>query len=178
MTIAPAAPTGPAPGPFQSVLLALDRKDRDGFRGTSPWDVVRWTGARATVCHVVMRPTAYASNETDGAPADAEERAILQALRATAVDRLGPFGRTLELRILHGDVGQRICEFADYLHADLIVMGPRRKRGLAHALRGSVSRYVVANARPSVIVLGESGHGPGRDPTDLAAPADPRPRIG
>ncbi len=178
MTIAPVAPTGPASGPFQSVLLAVDRKDRNGFRGTSPWDVVRWTGARATVCHVVMRPTAYASNEADGAPADAEERAILQALRASAVDRLGPSGRAVELRLLHGDVGQRICEFADYLHADLIVMGPRQKRGLVHALRGSVSRYVVANARASVIVLGESGHGSASDPTELPAPADPRPRIG
>ncbi len=125
-----------------------------------------------------MRPTAFASNEADGAPADAEERAILQALRAAAVDRLGPSGRAVELRILHGDVGQRICEFADYLHSDLIVMGPRQKRGLAHALRGSVSRYVVANARASVIVLGESGHGSASDPTELPAPADPRPRIG
>lgn len=177
LSVTSVEPTGPSHRPFRSVLLALDRKDRDGFRGTSAWDVVRWTGARLTLCHVVMRPTAYASNEADGAPADAEERGILQTLRATAVTELGPAGRAVEIRILHGDVGQRICEFAEYLHADLIVMGPRQKGGLARALRGSVSRYVVANARVSVIVLGMSGHGPVSGSSDPVAPVSPRARI-
>jgi nucleotide-binding universal stress UspA family protein len=148
------------------VLLAID-----GRKGVAPGrppgrDILRWIGGEITICHVVMRPTTSASNETDGAAADAEETSILQDLRANAIAELGPRGKSAPIRILHGDPGQRICEFAEFVGADLIVLGPRVRGGFARALRGSVSRYVVTNARMAVLVLGDSGadaephHGP------------------
>jgi nucleotide-binding universal stress UspA family protein len=151
--IAPSVPSPPSGPFFRSVLLAVDRKRREAAHGRSVWDFLRSTEATLTICHVVMRPTSVAGNELDGAPADAAETATLRELRTAAVAELGARGRDVPIKILHGDAGQRICEYAEYLDCDLVVLGPREKSTLAKALRGSVSRYVVGNCRRSVLVL-------------------------
>lgn len=117
-------------------------------------DIVHFFDAKVVICHVVMRPTSVAGNELDGNPANAEETGILQELRAAMVMEFGDPGRDLPIKILHGDPGQRICEYAEFSDCDLIVLGPREKASLAKALRGSVSKYVVSNSRRNVLVLG------------------------
>lgn len=112
-------------------------------------------GSDAVLCHVILRPTSSPGNETDGAPANLEETDLLRTLRSAAISGLGDRGRDLPILILHGDPGQRICEYADYADCDLIVLGPRKKASIAKALRGSVSKYVVGNSRRHVLVLGE-----------------------
>ncbi len=112
-------------------------------------------GSEFTLCHVEMRSTSLAGNEADGSPASAEEVAMVGRLRTAATEAFGPGGRAPPVKILHGDPGERICEFADFLGCDLIVLGPRPKSSIAKVLRGSVSKYVVANSRRNVLVLGD-----------------------
>jgi nucleotide-binding universal stress UspA family protein len=147
-------PPNESPPFFRSTLLALDLRQRPAPGGRSVWDFLRSAGGKLTICHVVMRPTSVAGNELDGAPANAEETAIVRDLRSTATAELGVRGRDVPIKILHGDAGQRICEYAEYVDCDLVVLGPRQKGTLAKALKGSVSRYVVANCKRNVLVLG------------------------
>ena len=58
----------------------------------------------------------------------------------------------VELLVQRGDPGSAICELADELSADAIVMGSRGRGGLRRALLGSVSDYVVRNAPCTVII--------------------------
>ena len=139
---------------FRRILVAAGLRQRDPTVFRPVWDLVTRFGADATVCHVEMRSTAAAGNESDGSPANAEETQILRDLRAAVVEALGTKGHDLPIKILHGDPGQRVCEYADFLDCDLIVLGPREKASIAHTLRGSVSKYVVGNTRRAVLVLG------------------------
>lgn len=56
---------------------------------------------------------------------------------------------------LVGEVGYQLCEAAKDWVADLIVVGRRGRSGLAEALLGSVSNYVVHHAPCSVLVIQE-----------------------
>ncbi len=113
-------------------------------------------GVEPIVCHVVMRSTTRAANESDGAPANPEELAIVQELRRSLQEAWVAAGRTTPIHMLHGDPGQRICEYAAYADCDLIVLGTHSARtALATWVRGSVTRYVVGNFRRSVLVIGD-----------------------
>jgi nucleotide-binding universal stress UspA family protein len=163
MSSSPAAPSPTAaqsePDPpaalFPLILVAVDPQEGVAPVPDSVWTLVRTLHASPSLCHVVMRPTSSAGNETDGSPANPEETRVVADLRASAVAALQARGREVPIHILHGDPGQRICEFADFVGADLIVLGPRRKGSLARSLKGSVSKYVVGNTRRNVLVLGD-----------------------
>jgi nucleotide-binding universal stress UspA family protein len=136
-------------------LLAVDFRDRGATVARAVSECVRVFGDSGLVCHVVMRPTSVAANDSDGAPADPQEESILRGIRA-ALGSQGPEPvRHLPIRILHGDPGQRICEYADYVGCETIVLGPREKESLGKRLRGSVTRYVLGNTRRSVFIVGD-----------------------
>ncbi|MGI0052859.1 MAG: universal stress protein [Thermoplasmata archaeon] len=107
------------------------------------------------VCHVVMRSTSVAGNERDGFPANAEETAIARRLMSELVGEFGERGHVIPVKILHGDPGQRIVEYADFAGCDLIVLGAGRRASLGKVFRGSVNKYVVGNSRHSVLVVGD-----------------------
>jgi nucleotide-binding universal stress UspA family protein len=111
--------------------------------------------SKLIVCHVVMRPTSVAGNDLDGSPANPEETAILHQLREAALPWISGQGEDVPIKILHGDPGQRICEYAAYAECDLIILGPREKDSVAKRFKGSVSKYVLANTRRSVLVIGD-----------------------
>ena len=159
MSASPTVPPG-ASGPvvrvpYRKVLVAADV---GAHRPTSLGPALKLLelfGAEGVLCHVVMRSTSAPGNETDGAPANPEETEIVRTLRSLSIAELGEQrGRELPIKILHGDAGQRICEYAEYAHCDLIIVGPRERGSIAKSLRGSVSKYVVANTRRAVLVLG------------------------
>ncbi len=144
-----------AGGPFPRVLWALDRSPAGARGDPIVATLVRQLGAGVTVCHTVFRPTLGAADELDGSPAGPEEVTLAQELRARVTVALGAAGRDAPIRILHGDPGQRVCEYAEFLGTDLIVLGPRSPGSLARALRGSVSRYVLEHSRRHVLILGD-----------------------
>jgi nucleotide-binding universal stress UspA family protein len=158
---APASPrpepsVAPAPGGrlFRQALVALDLAEPTEHLAHLVTDLLTRQGARLIVCHVVMRSTSVAGDELDGEPANAEEIAIVRRLREQLVGWLGESGHQVAVRVLHGDPGQRICEYARHADCDLIVLAARPNKGFADRLRGSVSKYVVVNAADrSVLVL-------------------------
>ena len=65
----------------------------------------------------------------------------------------------LELLVRRGDPGPAICDVANELSADAIVMGSRGRGRLKRALLGSVSDYVVRNA-PCTVMVTRAGPNP------------------
>lgn len=142
-------------GPFRRALVAVDAADpRDDATARATWWAAG-SGLDLVFCHVVLRPTSAAGNEQDGSPADPGEIQLLQRLRGRLVAALGPPGLEVPIRILHGDPVQRICEYAEFAHCDLIVLGPRRRASIVQSLRGSVSKGVVSATRRAVLLLGD-----------------------
>jgi nucleotide-binding universal stress UspA family protein len=149
MTTPPYAPA------FRRILLALDAKDHGPHVASVLTDLVDRFHAEMMVVHVVFTSTSVAANASDGAPADAAESQVVHVVRMALIRWLGARGDAVAIKILHGDPGERICEYADYAGCDLIVLEGRRKTGIARRLRGSVSKYVAGNARCSVLVIGD-----------------------
>lgn len=78
-----------------------------------------------------------------------EARAMLERYRQEAVSQ----GVSADADCQVGEAGYQLCEVAQDWRADLIVVGRRGRTGLAEALLGSVSNYVVHHAPCSVLVI-------------------------
>lgn len=91
-------------------------------------------------------------------PAQYDELARQRRAEADQVlaDTASALGREhdvrLDVRVLDGPAGPAICDAADELGADVIVMGTRGRGGLRRAVLGSVSDHVIRNASCSVLV--------------------------
>jgi nucleotide-binding universal stress UspA family protein len=74
-----------------------------------------------------------------------------------ALDRLAEQcrarGKVGEVLLRTGDARDVICQAADEVNADLIVMGTHGRRGLSRALLGSVAEYVVRTSKVPVVTV-------------------------
>jgi nucleotide-binding universal stress UspA family protein len=59
--------------------------------------------------------------------------------------------------VIDGEPGEALCELADDIHADLLVVGSHKHGVLTRAFMGSVSEYVVHHAPCPVLVVRENG---------------------
>jgi nucleotide-binding universal stress UspA family protein len=89
------------------------------------------------------------SAETARAQDQAAERSG-QAVVEETCRRLGLEG--VETVLVHGPAGPALCQLADELPADVVVIGTRGLGGLRRAVLGSVSDHVVRNASCPVVV--------------------------
>jgi nucleotide-binding universal stress UspA family protein len=90
--------------------------------------------------------------EVDAAWAGATQEAT-DALERT-VDALGPATvETVETHVEPGEPGVVLCQRADALGVDVVVVGSRGRGAIRRALLGSVSTYVVNNAPCPVLVV-------------------------
>lgn len=80
----------------------------------------------------------------------AEHHAAAEQAIAEAEAALGK--GDLDAKVLEGDAGTAICDFAEAVSARAVVMGSRGRGGLRRAVLGSVSDHVVRRA-PCVVVV-------------------------
>ena len=119
--------------------------------------IVRSTGARATLLHVVNPPSSALASalmplgNTWTPPASA---AIgeLEKLGLEALDGLAKQYGFASHEQLEGDPGDVIVERARALDAEMIVMGSRGRKGLARLVLGSVAEKVIRHSESSVLV--------------------------
>jgi nucleotide-binding universal stress UspA family protein len=83
-----------------------------------------------------------------------EEEKMVQSFHKSLIDKYFSHQQILiESKILYGDPADKICQYADAIDADLVVIGTRGRGALRAALLGSVSEKVVRNCKRSVLVV-------------------------
>jgi len=73
--------------------------------------------------------------------------------RLTALIRPGDVQRGASVEVLYGPTSRAIVEYAAQCSASLIVMGTHGRRGLAHAMLGSVAAQVLRSAPCPVLAV-------------------------
>jgi len=72
---------------------------------------------------------------------------------STRAERVTATGLRCYTRMLEGNASREIVREAREAHADLIVIGTHGRRGLAHAMLGSVAERVVRHASCPVLTV-------------------------
>jgi nucleotide-binding universal stress UspA family protein len=108
-------------------------------------------GSKVTLLHVYeIPPSVYSSDlawPTEQLAAAA--KASMERALAEAKQRFAPTEGVLEV----GRAGETIVAVAGKVHADLIVMATHGRRGIAHALLGSVTERVVRMSAVPVLTV-------------------------
>ncbi len=139
---------------FHHILVATDLSCASERAIDVAARLTRAHRARLTVVHVyeVSAPTlartapAVAERTWPGA---ARARAKLQAI----VERLRACGLRAESALRFGSIRSQIVEAASDRGVDLIVMGTRGRRGLAHVWYGSVAGEIVRGSTVPVLAV-------------------------
>jgi nucleotide-binding universal stress UspA family protein len=142
------------------VLVATDGSDRavDAARR----GLALLAGAERVTVAAVVEPTllpwvtAPLGGEVVAPDVIAGAREQAEADARAAIERTAAaMSTTAEVvhRMDMGMAGERICELADELAADVIVLGSRGLGALRSTLLGSVSTHVVRNAPCPVLVI-------------------------
>eukprot|EP00455_Lapot_gusevi_P057242 TRINITY_DN9688_c0_g1_i2.p1 TRINITY_DN9688_c0_g1~~TRINITY_DN9688_c0_g1_i2.p1 ORF type:complete len:141 (-),score=7.48 TRINITY_DN9688_c0_g1_i2:44-466(-) len=80
----------------------------------------------------------------------AEGREMLRNYEATLKENMIT---NYDLHVLSGEPGERICELATSVNAHFVMMGSRGFSTFAKVFAGSVSEYVLQNARCAVTII-------------------------
>jgi nucleotide-binding universal stress UspA family protein len=132
-----------------TVLVAVDRKRNRAHHQAKYVERLAATGEEvaATVFYVVPPGEFEDSDAVEFAAVDAASE---------AADLLADAGVPVERVVGDGSVSQAIVRQADEMDADEIVMGGRKRSGLAQALLGSTVHDVVVSTDRPVTVTGEN----------------------
>lgn len=142
---------------FTHVLVPTDFSEAAERAVELAIEVASTHGARLTLFHASwLPPDAYAAYAVHADGNDWSSDAVARAARKTleaALARVRARYPSAESAVAFGEAWHRILECADQRGADLIVMGTHGRRGLAHAVLGSVAEKVVRSAKVPVLTV-------------------------
>lgn len=139
--------------PFRKILLGIDLSEHAPRIMKIIAYLAESFKADIVVANVVNVRTGVAGDESDGSPANKEERNMLDSLNLLVHQAFGVRGDKVDVRVLHGDPAERLAEYAEYSNCDLIVVGSRGQGALRAAFLGSVSSSIVTRSKKPVLVL-------------------------
>ncbi len=139
---------------IQHILVAHDFGETSQAALTYAIDLAAKLGARVTVVHAYEVPV-YGFPEALALTADVLGRIQAAGGEALdgAIDRARQPGISIDKMLRQGPAWSEIGAAALETHADLIVIGTQGRRGLAHALLGSVAEKVVRTAPCPVLTV-------------------------
>jgi nucleotide-binding universal stress UspA family protein len=144
---------------FRTFVVPCDFSEHARAALAVACDLARRLDAEIHLLHVVQPPTlAYVASGVYApavpAPIDMQE---LRASAATALDELaaglGDPGKFEKHVVESPSIEEAICECAQQLGADLVVMGTHGRTGLAHIFLGSVAERTLRRAPCPVLTV-------------------------
>jgi nucleotide-binding universal stress UspA family protein len=139
---------------FKKILVASDLTDASRRAVATALDLARAVGGQVTVLHILELP--YESRMWF-LPGNAEMQALRAAMATqeeTARTKLAEqVGAGADVIVAQGIPVDEIVAHATRLGVDLIVMGTHGRRGLQHAVMGSVAERVVRTASVPVMTI-------------------------
>ncbi|WP_164871652.1 universal stress protein [Solirhodobacter olei] len=138
---------------LRQILVATDLSERSDRAVSRACLLARQTGAALHILHVVDEELPAPVAEADIAAAEAGLTELASAGRNFA-------GLDAKVEISPGDAWRTIVEKADYLDADLVVMGSHRQRGVAGMFEGTTLERVARVSRRAVLRVTARALGP------------------
>jgi glycine betaine transporter len=140
--------------PPKNILVPSDFSEQSEKAATAACALAAKTGATVHLLHAYVIPV-----ESVGIALTVSQKYVEQFVQESKaqlqelVAKLCPNASVGPLLVESGDPREVIVHKARDLHAELIVMGTHGRRGLIHALMGSVAESVARSAPCSVLVV-------------------------
>ena len=145
---------------IQRILVATDFSEASELAVDYALELARTFRATLVLAHVYDVPiVGFPDGVLIASPNVATQ--IATAAReglAAAVARHAASGVTLDSVLRQGAVAETVNGIAEEVDADLIVIGTHGRRGIAHAILGSVAEKILRAATRPVLTLHEGQH--------------------
>jgi nucleotide-binding universal stress UspA family protein len=146
---------------FHTILVPHDFTPESDLALARAGELAAATQGVVHLLHVLPYPAG--TSFVDPTPLVWADRALLDERRAVSA-RLIALGDRLEApvepHVAIGTPAAQICETAEHVGADLIVMGTRTRRGAAALFHGSIAARTVRRATCPVLTVRASGGDP------------------
>ncbi|HKA13922.1 MAG TPA: universal stress protein [Myxococcota bacterium] len=145
---------------FQTFVVPYDFSEHARAALRMATDLARRFESRIHLLHVIQPPSlAYLAY--GGAGTTVAEPVAMLELHQVAESALGEVAASIEGEgprveahvVESASIPEAICEFAEKVAADLIVMGTHGRTGLAHAFLGSVAERTLRRAPCAVLTV-------------------------
>ena len=142
--------------PFRKILVPVDFSEHSERALQTAVMLARSYDAALTIVHV-YEP--FAAAVPEGYVLFSEEQLqrmfgeFQRALGQCQQKALAAGAKSVETQLLHGFAASEIQAFSEQGSFDLIVMGTHGRRGLSHALLGSVAERVLRTAPCPVLIV-------------------------
>ena len=139
---------------IRRILVAIDSSKFASVVVEEAAKLATRLGSDVTILSVVNVAGLFAAEgEVDSSEIDEREREFLSLHRNLIEKYFNHPAILIESKILHGNPAEKICEYAETMDADLVLVGTHGKGTLATAVLESVSRKVADNCKRSVVVI-------------------------
>jgi len=136
------------------ILVAIDNSKFASVVVEEAAKLATQLSSDVTILSVVNVPGLFAAEgEVDSSEIDQEENQFLSLHRSLIDKYFNHSAILIESKILHGDPAEKVCEYAETMDADLVLVGTHGKNMLTQAVLGSVSEKVAHNCKRSVVVI-------------------------
>jgi len=141
-------------GAIRRLLVAIDNSKFASAVVEEAVKLATRLGSDVTILSVINVSSLFATEEeVDSANIEEQERKSLFLHQSLIEKHFNHLTILIESKILHGDPAEKICEYAETMETDLVLVGTHGKGALATAVLGSVSRKVADNCKRSVVVI-------------------------
>jgi glycine betaine transporter len=140
--------------PPKNILVPIDFSEQSEKAASAACALAAKTGATVHLLHAYLIPV-----ESVGIALTVSQKYVQQFVQESKtqlqelVAKLCPNAAVGPLLVESGDPREVIIHKAKELNAELIVMGTHGRRGLMHAIMGSVAESVARSAHCSVLVV-------------------------
>jgi nucleotide-binding universal stress UspA family protein len=145
---------------IKKIVVATDFSETADRAVDYAFDFAAQIGADVTVVHAYEIPPMGFPDGALIATADLTDKVTKSAQAAldTVVQRGKARCPNVRGMLRDGEPAKEICDVAEELDADLVVLGTHGRRGLAHVLLGSVAEEVVRKCEAPVLTIRASAH--------------------
>jgi nucleotide-binding universal stress UspA family protein len=139
---------------FNRIIVAIDDSQYAYAVMETAAKLTSLTHSDVVVLTVIRMPALVGSEGEINTTSITEEEKMVQSFHKSLMDKYFSHQQILiESKILYGDPADKICQYAEAIDADLVVIGTHGRGAIRAALLGSVSEKVVRNCKRSVLVV-------------------------
>ncbi len=145
---------------YKKILVATDLTPASAPALRSALDLAQVLGARLTALHVLDAPLESTKWFLPDSPemlalraAISREEETIHAELAAQLGALAQGAMNIDAIVRRGNPVDTIRDVAEEIGADLLVLGTHGRRGIQHALLGSVAERVVRTASQAVLTV-------------------------